>query len=122
MGLAGRAILQAALVAAQPLLDHQQRLVGARISVARARIGFQRDAGIKMQRAIRTKAGAVLAQRDMAGIIAVEIFAQHLVGSLTHPSAQGVTDRDAFSRDPESHWAASLTSESGHELGARTNS
>ena len=33
IGLAGRAVLQPALVAAQALLDHQQRLVGAGIGI-----------------------------------------------------------------------------------------
>src|SRR5512139_523150 len=108
MGLAGRAILQPALVAAQPLFDHQERLVGAGIGVLGVRIGLQRNSRIEMQRAIGAEAEPILAERDVAGIIAVEIFAQDFLGALADTTAQGVTDADAFSRDPESHFDASL--------------
>ena len=56
-----------------------------------------------MQRAVGAEAEAILAQRDVPGIIAVEIFAQHFVGALADPPAQRVADTDAFSRNPESH-------------------
>ena len=56
-----------------------------------------------MQRAIGAEAEAILAQRDVAGIIAVEIFAQHFLGALADAPAQRVADADAFSRDPEGH-------------------
>ena len=100
MGLARGTILEPALVAAQPLLDHQQRLVGAGIGVGGDRIGLQRDAGIQMQRAVGAEAEAVLAERNVAGIIAVEIFAQDLFGALADASAQRFADADAFSRNP----------------------
>src|SRR6201999_3336554 len=53
--------------------------------------------------AVGAKAEAVLAERDVAGIIAVEIFPQHLVGARADAVAQRFTDADAFSRNPESH-------------------
>ena len=52
-----------------------------------------------MQGAIGAEAEAILAQGDMAGIIAVEIFAQHLFGAFADASAQRFTDTDAFSGD-----------------------
>ena len=102
MRLARRTILQPALVAAQPLLDHQQRLVGAGIGVGGVEFGLQRDAGIQMQRAIGPEAEAVLGERDVAGIIAVEIFAQDFIGAIADALAQRFADADAFSRTRES--------------------
>src|SRR5579872_2941950 len=61
-----------------------------------------------MQRAIGSEAKPILAQRDMARIIAVEIFSQHFIGAFADAPAQGVADADAFSRDPESHKGASI--------------
>ena len=63
------------MVAAQPLLDAQRRLVGAGIGVGRLRLGLQRDPGIEMDRAFGAKAEALLADRHVAGIAAVEILA-----------------------------------------------
>src|SRR6516225_9326003 len=103
MGLAGRPVFQAALVTAQPLLDHQQGLVGAGIGVRGIGIGLERDAGIEVQRAVGSKTEAVLAERDVAGIVAVKIFAQYLLGALAYSSAQCVADTDAFSRNSERH-------------------
>jgi hypothetical protein len=57
-----------------------------------------------MQRAIGAEAETILAQRDVAGVIAVEIFAQDFVGALADASAQRFADADAFSRDPEGHF------------------
>src|SRR5690242_17614023 len=56
-----------------------------------------------MQRAIGLKAEAVLGQRDVTGIIAVEIFAQHFIGTFADAVAQRLADADAFSRNPEGH-------------------
>jgi hypothetical protein len=44
----------------------------------------------------------------MAGIVAVEIFAQDLVGALADAPAQRFTDADALSRNPKTHFCASL--------------
>src|SRR5205814_6375530 len=98
VGLAGRAILETALVTAQAFLDHQQRLVGAGIGVGGIGIGLEGDSGIQMQRAVGAEAETILAQRDMAGVIAIEIFAQDFVGALADAPAQRVADTDAFSR------------------------
>src|SRR5882672_1238152 len=108
IGLAGRTILETALVAAQPFLDHQQRLIGTGIGVGGIGIRLERDSGIQMQRAIGAETETILAQRDVAGIIAVEIFAQDFVGALADATAQRVADIDAFSRNPKSHFAASI--------------
>src|SRR3954451_7391446 len=103
MRLALGAILQPALVAAQPLLDLQQSLVGAGISVGGIGFGFQRDPGIEVQRAVGTEAETVLAERDMAGIVAVEIFAQDFFGAFADAPAQRFADIDAFARDSYGH-------------------
>jgi hypothetical protein len=53
-----------------------------------------------MQRAVGAEAEAILAQRDVAGIIAVEILAQDFIGALADAPAQRVANTDAFSRNP----------------------
>src|SRR5450631_4899644 len=108
MRLSRGTVLEAALVAAQSLLNLGQRLVGAGIGVDGIRIRLERNSGIQMQRAVGAEAETILAQRDMAGIVAVEIFAQDFIGALADASAQRVADIDAFSRDPESHFDASI--------------
>src|ERR1700674_3090897 len=106
-------LLEAAPVAAQPLLNLGQRLVGACKGVDGIRVGLERNSGIQMQRAVGAEAETILAQRDMAGIVAVEIFAQDFIGALADASAQRVADIDAFSRDPESHFDASIRLQRG---------
>src|SRR5947199_5945780 len=103
MRLALGAILEPALVATQPLLDLQQRLVGAGIGVGGIGFRLQRDPGVQMQRAVGTKAKTVLAERDVAGIIAVEILAQDFFGAFADAPAQRFADTDAFARDPYGH-------------------
>jgi hypothetical protein len=61
-----------------------------------------------MQGAVGAEAETILAQRDVPGIIAIEILAEHFIGALADAAAQGVADIDAFSRDPESHFDASI--------------
>jgi hypothetical protein len=100
MRLSRRTILEAAFIAAQPLLDLGQCLVGAGIGVGGIGIGLQRNSGIQMQRAVGAEAEAILAQRDVAGIIAVEILAQDFIGALADAPAQRVANTDAFSRNP----------------------
>src|SRR3954452_16357237 len=56
-----------------------------------------------MQRAIGAKTKAVLAERDVAGIIAVEILAKDFFGAFADASAQRFADTDAFARDPYGH-------------------
>ena len=67
-------VLEPALVAAQPLLQPHRRLVGAGIGVGGQRIGFQHDAGIEMDHALRAEAEPFLADGDVAGKPAVEIL------------------------------------------------
>src|ERR1700682_6633359 len=76
--------------------------------MGRIGIGLERNSGSQMQRAVSTETETILAQRDVAGIIAIEIFAQDFIGALADASAQGLADADAFSRDPESHFDASI--------------
>jgi len=68
------AILEAALVAAQPLLDAQRRLVGARIRVRGVRLAVQRDPRVEMDRAVGAETEAFLLDRDVARIAAVELL------------------------------------------------
>src|ERR1700747_1557354 len=65
-----------------------------------------------MQRAVGAEAKAVLAECDVAGVVAVEIFPQNFFRALVDASAQGLTDADAFSRNPQGHLAASTGSSS----------
>ena len=56
-----------------------------------------------MQRAVGAEAEAILAQRDVAGIIAVEIFSQDLIGALADARTKRVADTDAFPGDSKGH-------------------
>ena len=49
-----------------------------------------------MQRAVGTETEAVLAERDVAGIIAVEIFTQDLFGPVGDAAAEGLADANAM--------------------------
>src|SRR5207344_1762062 len=89
--------------------DHDQRLVGAGIGVGGVRIGLQRDAGIEMQCAVSAEAEAVLAQRDVARIITVEIFPQDLIGALADARTKRFADADAFPGDSKGHLMPRLT-------------
>ena len=101
------AILEAALVAPQPLLDAQRRLVGARIGVRGVRLGVQRDAGIEMDRAFGAETEALLLDRDVARIAAVEILGQRLDDAGADALAQGFADVEILSRDAKRHRLAS---------------
>src|SRR5258707_3917944 len=61
-----------------------------------------------MQCAVGAETETILAQCDVAGVIAIEILAQDFLGALADAPAQGLADADAFSRDPESHFDASI--------------
>src|SRR5437899_11530534 len=61
-----------------------------------------------MQRAVGAETEAILGERDVAGIIPVEIFAQNFFRALADAAAQRFADVDAFSRDPKSHVDASI--------------
>ena len=103
MRFARRPVLEPALIAAEPLLDHQERLISAGIGVRRVRFGLEGDPRIKVQRAIGLEAEAVLGERDVAGIVAIEILAEHLVGALADAAAQRFADADALSGNPQGH-------------------
>src|SRR5262249_15183256 len=96
-------ILEPMLVAPQPLLDADGRRICACISVGGARVGVQRDAGVEMDRAFGLKAEAVLRHRDVAGISAVQLFAQCLDNSRADALTQGFADVEIFSRDAKWH-------------------
>jgi len=49
-----------------------------------------------MQCAVGAKTETIFAQRDVAGIIAIEILAQDFIGALADAPAQGLADADAF--------------------------
>src|SRR5258706_4770543 len=83
-------------------------MVGAGIGIGGIGIGLERNSGIQMQCAVGAETETILAQRDVAGIIAIEILAQDFLGALADAPAQGLADADAFSRDPESHFYASI--------------
>src|SRR5580698_3644 len=57
-----------AMIAAQPLLDPQRRLVGAGIGVWRHAFGVERDLGIEMDDAFGAEAETVPRQGQVPGI------------------------------------------------------
>src|SRR6516164_1663955 len=71
-------LLEASVVAAEPLFDAQRRLIGAGIGVWRHAFGMQRDFGVEMDRTLGAEAEPVFGQRDVARIAAVEIFTHGL--------------------------------------------
>ena len=79
------------------------RLVGAGIGVGRRRFRLQRHAGIEMQRTVGTEADLVLANREVAGVVAVKMLAQHLVGAVADALAQRFADADALAGDSDRH-------------------
>jgi hypothetical protein len=56
-----------------------------------------------MQRAIGAEAEAVLAQRDVAGLITFKIFSQDLIGALADARTKRVADADTFPGDSKGH-------------------
>src|SRR5260370_6168144 len=61
-----------------------------------------------MQCAVGAETETILAQCDVAGVIAIEILAHDFLGALADAPAQGLANADTFSRDPESHFDASI--------------
>ena len=80
------------MIAAQPLLHPQRRVVGAGIGVGRAAFGVQRDLRIEMDGAFGAKPGALPLDRDVPGISAVEIFAHRFADPLADAPAQRIAD------------------------------
>jgi hypothetical protein len=56
------------------LLDAACALIGAGIGIGRKRLGFEHDAGIEMDRRTRCGSRSLLADGDVTGKAAVEIF------------------------------------------------
>src|SRR5579864_1067644 len=96
-------ILEPALVTAQPLLDPLRRLVGAGIGIRRHGFGFEHDAGIEMDHAFGPEAEAFLADRDMAGKAAVEIFCGGFRDPLADARTQGLAYVNVPARDAKRH-------------------
>src|SRR5216683_4509217 len=96
-------ILAAPLVAAQPLLDADRRLIGAGIGIGRKRIHLEYNPGIEMDDAFRAKAEPILADGGVAGKAAVEI----LGGSFRYPGGdarpQRLADVDVLARHAKRH-------------------
>src|SRR5262249_3449280 len=96
-------LLEAALVAAQPLFDARGRLVGAGIGGSGHRLGFQHDAGIEMDHAFGAKAEALLADGDVTGKAAVEIFRRGLGYACVDTRTQRLADLDILAGDAKRH-------------------
>jgi hypothetical protein len=69
-------ILQAPMIAPQALFHAQRRPVGAVIGIRRACLRLQGDFRIEMDRAFGAEPGTFALDRHVAGLAAVEIFAQ----------------------------------------------
>src|SRR6516165_8091759 len=98
-----RMILAAALVAAQPLLDAQRRLIGAGIGGGGERLHLEHHAGIEMDHQFGTEAEPVLADGDVARIPAVEILGRSFRDSRADALAQCLTEVDVLARHAKRH-------------------
>src|SRR2546423_14998142 len=96
-------VLEAALAAAQALLEAHCVLIRARIGIRRIRFGMQHNAGIEVDGAFGTETEALLLHRDMAGIAAVEILAERLDNAGADALAQCSTNVEILSRDAKRH-------------------
>src|SRR5215213_4568877 len=99
----GRAVLQPPLVAPQALLDALGRLVEARIGVRRRARGFERDPRGEVQHALGAEPGAVLGDRDMARIVAVEVLPERARDAGLDLAAQRLADVEILAGDPQAH-------------------
>src|SRR5205807_9787459 len=97
------AVLEPALVAAELLLHPDRRLVGARVGVGRHRLRLERYPGIEMNGALGAEAEAVLLDRHVPGIAAIEIFLERLFEPRIDPLAQGLADVDVLARNEKRH-------------------
>ena len=96
-------ILQPAVIAAQPLLDPQRRLIGAGVRVSRQAFGVQGDFRVEMDGAFGAEPESLPLERGMSGIAAIEIFAHGFGDALAHALAQRVTHVEVLSRDAKCH-------------------
>src|SRR5438132_2161603 len=96
-------VLEPALVAAELLLHPDRRLVGARVGVGRHRLRLERYPGMEMNGALGAEAEAVLLDRHVPGIAAVEVFLERLDEPRIDPLAQGLADVDVLARNAKRH-------------------
>ena len=92
-------VFQAAMIAAQPLLDPQRCLIRARVSIGRHAFGVQRDFRVEMNGAFGAESKSVALERHVPRIAAVKIFAHGLGDAAADALTQGVADVDIFSRN-----------------------
>src|SRR5262245_44282469 len=64
---------------------------------------MQHDAGIEMHHAFGAEAERLLADRDVAGIAAVEILVDRFRNPRADPGAQRLADVDVLARDAKRH-------------------
>src|SRR6185437_5977460 len=96
-------ILQALMVAPQPLFDAERRLIGTRIGVGGHAFRMQRDFRIQMNGAFGAKAKTFALQRGMSRIAAVEILAHRFGDPRLDTPAQCLADLNVFSGDAKRH-------------------
>src|SRR5581483_2182525 len=99
----GPVILQALMVAPQPLFDAERRLIGTRIGVGGHAFRMQRDFRIQMNGAFGAKAKTFALQRGMSRIAAVEILAHRFGDPRLDTPAQCLADLNVFSGDAKRH-------------------
>src|SRR5205823_298623 len=87
-------LAQPPFIAAQPSLQALRGLICAGIGIGGKRLDFEHDAGIEMDHAFGTEAKSLLADGDVAGETAVEIFGGSLCNPLIDPRAQRGADVD----------------------------
>ena len=89
-------ILQPAVIAPQPALDAFGGLIGAGIGIGGGGVGVQRNPGIEMDHAFGAVAEGFPADRDVAGIAAVEILGQDFGHARVYALPQRFTDVDVL--------------------------
>src|SRR5918993_3139812 len=101
--LLGLAVLEAALVAPQPLLDPLRGLVEAQIGVGRGARGLERDAGGEVEDAFGAKPRPVLRDGHVARIVAVEILAEGAPDAALDLGPQRLADVEVLSGYAQTH-------------------
>src|SRR5712692_223043 len=96
-------VFEPSLVTAQALFQAHGRLIGAGIGVGGKRIGFEHNAGIEMDHALRAETKSFLADGHVTGKPAVEILCSGFRDALIDASAQCLADVDVLARDAKRH-------------------
>ena len=99
----GAVLLETAMIAAQPFLNPQRRLVGAGIGVGRTGLGVQRDLRIEMNGALGAKPDAIPRHRDVAGLSTVKILTQCFADACIDALAQRFADVEILARNAKCH-------------------